>query len=599
MKEIQNNLKAALKTILTIYAFTFDQIYEAGKSVLSQYANREDLAGFTWTVLGIAVFLLYRYAQNHYRCEKIQKSELLFAACYAVFCVVGRSFLLFNNWNLIMETPRQFFCALIAIIGLTCFFYSVLIILSVQFRSRRREKLNLPLSERHTLAAVCGILLIGWLPYIILTWPGSVPHDTMYQLAMWLGYSDMTNHHPWFTTMIYGVLFQVGRVFSDNIGVFLIILFQTVLCVAAFSHVCMKVKKYGGSPYITALFFALVPVWGCYVTAAIKDILFVAVHCVYFSYFLEIFAAGMGKAKIRTRDWVIFAVLSLLLCLIRNDGIYRVIPSGILLLFVIRQYRKQTLLALIACLIAFNAQNYVAFDIIGIQKGSSREMMSIPFQQTARYVRDCGDDVTEEEREAIDKVLPYDMLAEIYDPNTSDPVKNKMRNCTSEEFSQYLQAWAEMGMRHPSAYIQATINNTYYYFYPFHNSRVMRAYQNYIKGEPVNPGLDIHYVHPQITEEVNNYAEMWRVFPALSLLSNPGFYTWLLLFGIMILLKLKKIRELAVMSVPLLHLAICVASPVNGLLRYAMPLMAIMPLLLVWVRKIANEETEVSAPAVH
>lgn len=76
------------------------------------------------------------------------------------------------------------------------------------------------------------------------------------------------------------------------------------------------------------------------------------------------------------------------------------------------------------------------------------------------------------------------------------------------------------------------------------------------------------------------------------MLQSPGFYTWLLIISIVILLASHQFKELIVMSVPSLHLAICLVSPVNGLLRYAMPLMAIMPLVLSWTLKMFDKEKQ-------
>ena len=236
------------------------------------------------------------------------------------------------------------------------------------------------------------------------------------------------------------------------------------------------------------------------------------------------------------------------------------------------------------CCVLFKLYNYISFDVIGIKEGSKREMLSIPFQQTARYVHDLEDDITPEETAAINAILPYEELGELYNPELSDPVKNRMKSVTGNEFKRYLNAWLAMGLRHPEVYIQATLNNTYSYFYPFRNSRVMAAYQNYIKGEPINPGLDIHYVNSDARNAVIEYAELWRVLPVLSLLSNPAFYTWLFAIVTMWIIKKKFWRHLAILSIPAIHLAICIASPVNGLLRYALPLMACMPLLWTWAK---------------
>ena len=78
------------------------------------------------------------------------------------------------------------------------------------------------------------------------------------------------------------------------------------------------------------------------------------------------------------------------------------------------------------------------------------------------------------------------------------------------------------------------------------------------------------------------------------MLQSPGFYTWILIILIVILVKVRMYKELIVMSVPILHLAICVVSPVNGLLRYAMPLMAIIPLMLCWTLKLLFDGGKIS-----
>ena len=41
--------------------------------------------------------------------------------------------------------------------------------------------------------------------------------------------------------------------------------------------------------------------------------------------------------------------------------------------------------------------NNVIFSAMGIEKGNIREALSAPMQMSARYIRDHGDEVTEEE----------------------------------------------------------------------------------------------------------------------------------------------------------------------------------------------------------
>ena len=99
----------------------------------------------------------------------------------------------------------------------------------------------------------------------------------------------------------------------------------------------------------------------------------------------------------------------------------------------------------------------------GVKPGGKQEMLSIPFQQTARYVKYYGNDVSTEEEKVIRKVLDYDTIGKNYDPDLSDPVKNTYKQ-KDEYLKDYFNIWFEMLKKHPTAYIQATLNGTYGYW---------------------------------------------------------------------------------------------------------------------------------------
>ena len=50
-------------------------------------------------------------------------------------------------------------------------------------------------------------------------------------------------------------------------------------------------------------------------------------------------------------------------------------------------------------------------------------MMSLPYQVTARTVKEHKDELTKEEYKAIDDVLSIEGLGEAYNPTVSDPIK--------------------------------------------------------------------------------------------------------------------------------------------------------------------------------
>lgn len=274
-----------------------------------------------------------------------------------------------------------------------------------------------------------------------------------------------------------------------------------------------------------------------------------------------------------------------------------IIPANILLLFFTIKGRKKYVILLTLCLLL----SYYCIDsrlaaAVGVAPGSDKEMLSIPFQQTARYLKEYPDDVTESEEKAIRAILDYDNLAQIYEPEISDHVKDTFRNSSSkEDLSNYFKAWFSMFCRHPGVYFEATFNNTYGYYYPFHNCNKLGAYQFYIQGPPLATGdFDIHYVIPaNIRQICDTYATIWRNIPGLAQLVNPRSYTWGILILGGYLIYRKRSKGLLVLAAPLLNVAVCIASPVNGYLRYAIPLIACTPVLIYWCLRYAETKKAV------
>ena len=119
----------------------------------------------------------------------------------------------------------------------------------------------------------------------------------------------------------------------------------------------------------------------------------------------------------------------------------------------------------------------------GVKPGGKQEMLSIPFQQTARYVKYYGNDVSTEEEKVIRKVLDYDTIGKNYDPDLSDPVKNTYKQ-KDEYLKDYFNIWFEMLKKHPTAYIQATLNGTYGYW--GYMTEIRYPYGYYVQPESMD-----------------------------------------------------------------------------------------------------------------
>lgn len=251
---------------------------------------------------------------------------------------------------------------------------------------------------------------------------------------------------------------------------------------------------------------------------------------------------------------------------------------------------KRLISCFLLCFFAVVVFNSILISARGITPGSKGEMLSVPFQQTARYLKEYPDDVTEQEKLAINDLLQYSKLAEAYNPNLSDSVKGTIHSQSNIDITAYFRAWGTMLLRHPDSYVQATMNGVYGYFYPDSISKSrgtgLKFYiqSKNIQGSPNTGEYDIYYVNGnRVRSFVVFYAnELWRQIPILGLCYNTGIYTWILMICIALLIKYRKYYAILGSLPSILTILFCIVSPVNGYVRYMLPAMALTPLMIAW-----------------
>lgn len=468
------------------------------------------------------------------------------------------------------------------------------------------------------------VILVGWLPYLVVYFPGTLPWDGARSMNQFITDAPLQNHHPVLMNLLYAGLMSLGRVlWSDNLGLLLIVCFQCIACAAAFAVSIRQLVDMGAPRWCwmgALAFFALVPIWGMNAHVAYKDTLFSGVFCWFVLCVVRLVAMlrSRGAAKghedagsvppgaCGAKSWIgddvargplaMLLLASLAMCFTRNNGVYVVAPVLAVLAFVAffscrRKSAPMRLPALLAAvfgcvvlvyLLAFKA----IYPAMGIAAQENKEMLSVPFQQTARCLLEHPDDVAPWEREAIDAVLPYDKLASAYLPDLSDPVKEGVRfadgNVPSDELGAYLKAWFSMGLRHPVTYLKAFMANTYAYFYPFKvvGPEISRpVFQTEQIGLPINKDFDVHYLTPDgLRANVSSFIDVQTRMPVLELVFSPAIYVIVLLLMTTYCFRTRNWWALAVLLPSWLLLLTVLAGPLNGHLRYVLPIASALPL---------------------
>ena len=561
----------------------------------------------------LLIYFIYKFYQKSTIIPK-KKSLKVLSLILAFFMIFGNSFMCVGSTALIFKNIGYFLLSLIMYIG---YYYLFLVLISYLFRfldknnfseenKEKKDNKFVATFKKHPFLFSLCFIVICWLPYIISYYPIILSPDPSFQIRQFFGirtkYADyailldenvvMTNHHPVTHTMLLGGCLKLGTMIgNDNLGLFFYSIIQISVLASVLAFSIYYMQKMGlKTKYLIGvlLIYALVPMFPLYAMSGVKDVLFGAFIFLYF-----IFLHNLVKTKCEGYKWwnyLLIIILLILICLFRNNGIHVLILSLPFTLIIARKKWKQ-LLTVMVCVFGF----YGVFDKVilpyyKITPGSVREMLSVPFQQTARLAKYHGDEFTEEEIATIDKILGYDDLAERYDPELADPVKNEFNKyATDEDLKEYFKVWFNGLIKHPGTYIEATMNNVYGFFYP----EKTKWYVYYKFDDRITEnGFDYHYNSLETSRNIlSEYAVAFPYIPGIGLISNIGFNVWIIftLFAYAIYKKLYK--NILVLAPALILILVCVVGPANTYFRYALPFIFAMPFIIgVFLEKRENND---------
>lgn len=435
----------------------------------------------------------------------------------------------------------------------------------------------------HCFRNVFLTLLAAWTPVILVSFPGNVSYDAYGQICQVLGTMPYSTHHPLLHTLFMGGTVKLFYLLTGacETGVFVYIICQALMLGAALAYTIGWLKKENRSSAFLALMLGIylfAPVYSNYVSTAIKDIPYAAAVV----WYVVLLAEGVEHRDVlKTKRYqVLFTVAALLCALLRNNGIYLVLPTGMAASLIwcrgeagrkLPRYMV-TFCLLPAILYVLVSQSLCAAT--GAERGSVGEMLSLPFQQTARCLQRHGDELTSEERAAIEAVLgDVDYVAARYNPSSADAVKSLYRkDASGGELMSYIGVWAKLIFKYPASYLEAFFHHVYGLFDPAVSNSV--RCEIYEEDFFVRRGL--FHNADKVLIFLYRFADRISI---LSILQNAGGYVWalLVLCGVM----LRRRRDALLLAVPLLvSLLVCMAAPCFfGHVRYAFPIMFTIPFL--------------------
>ena len=434
--------------------------------------------------------------------------------------------------------------------------------------------------KAHLLAML--LLLACWLPLILTHFPGSVDTDSSVQLAMYSGRMAMDTRHSWAGTVLLGMLWRCGTaLLGSSYGIALLTGLQTLLAAAVFGGVCACASRRLGRGFGWAFlcFYGFTPVWWSYLQCSCKDTLFF----VAFAWLLlTAFRLSLGEhGRSAYLQLIISAVLTAIL---RNNGTVVAVPLLVMLICRVKEKKPRIRAAAVSAVaLAFILLlNVVLVQLNHIPSYSVFESRSVQLQQVARCVKEKGDELTEQDREDISAVLPYDRLADAYKPELSDRIKNLVldRLPDDETLQRFNRVWLSLLQRYPVTCLNALLGQCYEYLAPFDVSMELGLFLFYTDGMDGEP-FAVYAFSEDTRTMAQALAYAWNRLPLLQLLMMPGIYFWALLFLLTLLLRRRQTVGLLPVCLLLCYNIGCMFSPVNGYIRYMLPIMAALPIAVI------------------
>lgn len=551
--------------------------------------------GLLMNLIMFIFFYIMYFKFNKKSCWQINVLSILFS----IFMIFGNSYMEVHNTGLIFGNIILFLLAVLMAIGYFIIFkfcLSNLFYYLDKYKVKNSNNKFFKYFSEHPFMVSLIIMLICWAIYIIAYYPVILSPDPSYQIKQFFGirtkYADyailidesmqITNHHPVLHTLLIGSCLKLGTLIgNDNLGLFLYSIIQISIFAGVLSYsIKYMIKNMNISNKVAFVFliiYAIVPVFPFYAMSAVKDVIFSSLIVLYVILLHRL--VKLNGEGFKRYNYLGMFFLMVLIILFRNNGIYVIMLSMPVLIFILRKKWLPYTLLFITVLGFNTCYNDVILPYFKITPGSVREMLSIPFQQTARYSKYHSDELSKEDIAIIDKVLVYDTLAERYDPELADPVKNKFNKyATNEDLKAYFSVWFDGLVKHPGTYVDATVENVYGYFYP--EKQDWYIYANF-DNRIVKDGFDYHYNSLKgLRSVLKGFGVAYSRIPVIGLIANIGFNTWLVFILFMYCWHRKEYKKLVIYLPAFISILVCVASPVNTYFRYALPYILAMPIMI-------------------
>lgn len=425
-----------------------------------------------------------------------------------------------------------------------------------------------------------ALFLAAWLPYFLAFYPGVLSSDSISQVQQVIGELPSSNHHPWIHTRLIALCYQVGYAVGGNAnsGVAVYSGISMLMLAAAFAKIGVWLRLSGLSRIIrviSLLFLAFCPFNGIYSITMWKDIPFAVFVILFMVNILEL-AQDYQTHRTSVSHWIQFGLFSTMVCLFRSNGILAwLFTIPFMIIYFPKFINKIVALSFLVLSLYFGYQS-VLLPSMNVIQPDTVESLSIPIQQIACVVAKEGE-LPDQAIKKLDQVVNLADIPETYQSHTSDPMKRLIRakgnmDMISEQGTEFLKIYLDIGLKNPYYYMEAFIEQTKGYWYHKENDWIY--HETFITENQISI-----YRDGKLPEGIIAFFETILKFclDGFHVICSLALFTYMIIFGILTAIINRK--QIAVFM-PLLGivLSLLLATPRYGDFRYIYALFAALPL---------------------
>ncbi len=357
------------------------------------------------------------------------------------------------------------------------FFLSVAFYLAVSFLDARLYRYLQRLCARKetdgdsSLKTWGIIIAIAWLPYYLSYYPGGIYSDTFNSISYCLT-GTLCNRHPLFYNFLIDLAIKCGNLFGQDLewsmglffGVQMILMGAELLFLLHWmnGHRIRRAVRTWVMAFM--VFFPLIPI---YASSVWKDTPFAMAFMFWFLFAVDLYL-GMRRGDWRLQTFIGFLVGMFLVAFTRNNGIYVVAFVAIVFIPLTITCRlpfskklfTYGVLMLSVLMIAFIQGP--GYRKMGVIPTDVVEDIGMPIQQICSVVVHDGN-ITDAQKESINRFIPYDNIQEYFKPCVVDSIKwyaGMDWGYLELHKGEFWDLWKHLFLQNPGIYIEEYLLET-------------------------------------------------------------------------------------------------------------------------------------------